>query len=178
MHVLNLCLPPARWDPRTLDSKCRAILPDVDEFLPILPKLEYLYRINGHLTPPIPVLTLCLPSARRRPTALDPSVVAILPDFDEFLRILSKLNYLYRFIPHPTLPMHVLTLCLPLARWGHRTLDSQCSGNIARFRWISSNFVKTRPFTPIQPASDHSNTHFNPLSPTCWPRTQGLRFPV
>ena len=32
-----------------------------------------------------------------------PNIVAILPDFDGFLPILSKLNYLYRCYCHPTL---------------------------------------------------------------------------
>ena len=32
-----------------------------------------------------------------------PNIVAILPDFDGFLLILSKLNYLYRCNRHPTL---------------------------------------------------------------------------
>ena len=41
------------------------------------------------------------------------------------------------------------TLCLPPARWEPRALDSECSGNIARFWWISSNHVKTRLFIQI-----------------------------
>ena len=72
-----------------------------------------------------------------------PSAVAILPDFDGFLPILSKLNYLDRCNRHPATKMPKLTLCLPPARWEPRALDSECSGNIARFRWISSNHVKT-----------------------------------
>ena len=44
----------------------------------------------------------------------------------------------------PILPVFEgLTLCLPPARWGPGTLDSLCSGNIAWFRWISFNFIKT-----------------------------------
>ena len=61
------------------------------------------------------------------------SVVAILPDFDGFPPILSKLNYLYRCSHHSTPRMPKLTLCLRPARWGPREADSQCSGNIARF---------------------------------------------
>ena len=56
----------------------------------------------------------------------------------------GKHIYIYIFIynSHPTLPMVVLTKPAGL---GHRTLvDSQCSGNIARFRWISFNFIKTQ----------------------------------
>ena len=71
-----------------------------------------------------------------------PNVVAILPDFDGFLLILSKLNYLYRFSRHPTAAMPKLTRCLPPAHWGPREADSQCIGNIAIFRCISSNFIK------------------------------------
>ena len=36
-----------------------------------------------------------------------PSVVAILPDFDEFFPTLSKLDHLYRFSRHPTFSMVV-----------------------------------------------------------------------
>ena len=74
--------------------------------------------------------------------ASTPNVVAILPDFDGFLLILSKLNYLYRFSRHPTTAMPKLTRCLPPARWGPRDADSQCIGIIASFRCISSNFIK------------------------------------
>ena len=47
-------------------------------------------------------------------------------------------------------------LCLPPARLGPMEVDSQCSGNIASFRWISSNLIKTRLFinrypTPTMP---------------------------
>ena len=78
-----------------------------------------------------------------------PSAVAILPDFDGFLPILSKLNYLDRYNRHPATKMPKLTLCLPPARWGPRALDSRCSGNIASFRWISSNLIETRLFTDL-----------------------------
>ena len=33
-----------------------------------------------------------------------------------------------------------------------RALECQCNDNITRFRWISSNFVKARPFLQIQPS--------------------------
>ena len=65
------------------------------------------------------------------------SVVSILPDFDEFFPTSSKLDHLYRFSRHPTIPMVFLTFCFPPVHWGPRALDSQCRGNIARFRWIS-----------------------------------------
>ena len=91
----------------------------------------------------------------------------MLPNFDDFLIISPKLDHFHRFSRHPTRTMVVLTLCLPPARWGPRDLDSQCSGNIAWFRWILSNFVKIRPFIQIQPPSDLFNGSFNPLSSTC-----------
>ena len=231
MPKLTLCLPPARWGSRALDSQCSGNIASIDGFLSISSKkLDYLYRCYRHPTPKLPKLTLCLPPARRRPKAQDsefngtiasfgristnliktrlftdliviwhlqrqnqplvshlladdsgpsnPSVVAILPNFDDFLIISPKLDQLYRFSRHPTRQVVVLTLCLPPARWGHKTLDFQCNVNIAWFRWILSNFVKTRPFIQIQPSSDPSNGSFNPLSLTCLLRTQGSRFPV
>ena len=45
-----------------------------------------------------------------------PNVVAILSDFDGFLLISSKLNYLYRFSRDPTPAMPKLARCLPPAR--------------------------------------------------------------
>ena len=38
-----------------------------------------------------------------------------------------------RFSRNLALPMVVLILCLPPARWGYRALYSQCNGNIASF---------------------------------------------
>ena len=60
-----------------------------------------------HLLAEDPVLTI-------------PSVVAILPVFDEFLPISSKPDHLCRFSRRPTLLIVVLTLCLPPARCGPR----------------------------------------------------------
>ena len=57
-------------------------------------------------------------------------------DFFQFHK--KKLDHLYRCYRHPTPKMPKLTLCLPPARWEPRALDSKCSGNIARFRRISS----------------------------------------
>ena len=53
-----------------------------------------------------------------------------------------QFDRLYRFSHHPAFPIAVLALCLPPARWGPREADSQCSGNIASFRWIYSNLIK------------------------------------
>ena len=79
------------------------------------------------------------------PESLIPNVVAILPDIDGFfLQISSKLDYLWSISSHLTFPMIVLTLCLSHARWRMGALVSQCSSNIAKFRWISSNFIKTQ----------------------------------
>ena len=90
----------------------------------------------------MPKLTLCLPPARwGDPGPSIPFVVAILPDFDEFLLISSKLDYLYRCNRHPTLKCQNQTLCLPPARWEPRALDSECSGNIGQ---ISMDFFKSR----------------------------------
>ena len=108
------------------------ILPDFDEFLLLSSKLDYLYRCNRHPTLKMPKSTLCLHLLAENPGPLIPSVVAILPDFDGFLQITSKLDYLYRFSRNPT-PMSDLTLCLPPARWGPKAPDSECNGNIASF---------------------------------------------
>ena len=146
MPKLTLCLPPADSGPSI--PFVVAILPDFDEFLWISSKLDYLYRCNRHPTPKMRKSTLCLPPARWEPTSIT-TVVAILPDFDEFLLISSKLHYLHRWNRFPTPKMPKSTLCLPPARWEPRALNSECSGNIARFRWISSNHVKTRRFIQI-----------------------------
>ena len=100
------------------------------------------------------------------------NVVAILPDFDGFRPISSKLGYFFRFGPHPTLQMVFLTLCLPPARWGPRALDSQCSGNIAKLRWISSNFIKIQLFSRC---NRHPATKMPKLTLCLPPARWGLR---
>ena len=122
-----------------------AILPDFDEFLLISSKLDYLYRCNRHPTPKMrkskPFVSHLL---AENPGPLIPSVVAILPDFGGFLQITSKLDYLIRFSRNLTPTMSVLTLCLPPLAEDPQGTDSECNGNIASFRRISSNLTKTR----------------------------------
>ena len=50
----------------------------------------------------------CLLAEDPRPSILN--IAAILPDFDGFLPILSKLNYLYRYNRNPTLQYQILPL--------------------------------------------------------------------
>ena len=127
---LTLCLPPARWRPRALDSKCSGNITRYRCFflLQISSKLDYLWSISSHLTFPMIVLTLCLSPARWRPRALDSQCNG---NVDGFLPILSKLKYLYRYNRPPTYRMSKITLCIPSARLGPREADSQCSGNIS-----------------------------------------------
>ena len=108
-----------------------------------LMELDYLYRYSPNQTPPLPKFTLCLPSARWGPRALDSQCSGKIARFRWISSNFTKTRLFYRFSRHLTLPMVVLTICLPPARWGPRAPDSQCSGNIARFRWISSIFIKT-----------------------------------
>ena len=132
-----------------------AILPDFNEFLPfrqnstiytdiaVIQPIQWSFKpFVSHLLAEDPGLSI-------------PSAMAILPDFDGFLPILSKLNYLHRCNRHPTIKMPKLTPCLPPARWGPRALDFRCCGSIASFRWISSNFIK-KTWLSIQmlPSSD------------------------
>ena len=175
MPKLTFCLPPVRRRPKAPDSECNG---NIASFRRISFNL-----IKTRLFTDL-IFTWCL-QCQNQPFVFHllaedsiPSVVAILPIFDDFLIISPKLDQLYRFSRHPTRPMVVLTLCLPPARWGPKTLDFQCSVNIAWFRWILSNLVKTRPFIQIQPPSDPSYGRFNLLSPTCTLRTQGPRFSV
>ena len=145
MPVLTLCLPPARWTPKAPDSECNGNIARFQRISSNLVKTRLFIQIQ-----PPSVTTFVSHLFAEDSGPVIPGVVAILPDFDGFRPISSKLDHLYRFSHHPTLPKVVLTTCLPPAGSGHRTLvDSQCSGNIARFRWISSNFIKTQLFMRI-----------------------------
>ena len=165
MPKLTLCLPPARRRPKAPDSECNGNIASFGRISSNLIKtplfIYWLIIIIWHLQCQNQPFVSHLLAEDSGPSI--PSVVAILPNFDDFLSISLKLDHLQRFSRHPTRPMVVLTLCLPPARWGPRDLDSQCSGNIAWFRWILSNFVKTRQFIQIQPPSDLFNGSFNPL---------------
>ena len=145
MPKLTLCLPPARWGPGTLDPHCsgniawfRWISFNFHQNLTIYTDVTVIQPLKCQNQPFVSHLLA------ENPGHLIPSVVAILPDFDGFLQITSKLDYLYRFSRNPTPTMPVLTLCLPPARWGPKAPDSECNGNIASFRRISSNLTKTR----------------------------------
>ena len=169
MPKLIRCLPPARWGPREADSQCIDNIASFRCMSSNFIKLDYLYRYSRNPTHPIPKLTLFshLPAEDPGPSIL--SAVAILPDLDGFLQISSKLDYLYRFSRNPTPTMPISTFCLLPARWGPRALDSQYSGNIARFWWISSNFVKTQLSIQMLLSSDPTTPEFTLcLPPARW----------
>ena len=92
-----------------------------------------------------------------------PSVVAILPVFDEFLPISSKPDHLCRFSCRPTQLIVVLTLCLPPARCGPRP-------SILSVETILPNFVA---FLQISSKLDYlcrlsrNPTPTMPKSPLC-----------
>ena len=142
MPKFTLCLPPARWGPRTLESLRSGNIAWFRWISCTFIK-TWLSICNHHPTPKMPKSTFVSHLLAENPGPLIPSLVAILPDFDGFLQITSKLDYLYRFSRNPTPTMPVLTLCLPPARWGPKAPDSECNGNIASFRRISSNWTKT-----------------------------------
>ena len=151
MPKLILYLPPAHRRPKAPDSECNG---NIASFWRISSNLikNRLFTdliVIWHLQCQNEPFVSHLLAGDSGPSI--PSVVAILPNFDDFLIISPKLDQLYRFSRHPTRP-------------------------IAWFQWILSNFVKTRPFIQIQPPSDLFNGSFNPLSPTCTLRMRGPRF--
>ena len=140
----NPFLPPPCWGLGKLNCQCSGNIARFWQISSNLVKLNYLYRFNRQQAPIVPVLTFVSQLFAEDPGPSIPNVVVILPDFDGLLQLSSKLDYLYRFSRNPTPTMPVLTLCLPPARWGPKAPDSECNGNIASFRRISSNLTKTR----------------------------------
>ena len=67
-----------------------AILPDFDGFLPILSKLNYLYRCNRHPTLQYQNLPFVSHLLAEDQVEADPSAVEILPVFDVYLPISSN----------------------------------------------------------------------------------------
>ena len=138
MPVLTLCLPPTRWTPKAPDSECNGNIARIRRISSNVVKTRLFIQIQ-----PPSVTTFVSHLFAEDSGPVIPGVVAILPDFDGFLQISSKFDSSHIFSRHRTLPMTVLTLCLPPARWGPRPLDSPCSGNIARYWWVASNLFQT-----------------------------------
>ena len=74
-------------DPGPSIPNIEAILPDFDGFLPILLKLNYLYRFSHHPTLHYQNLPFVSHLLAEDQVEADPSAVAILPVFDVFLPI-------------------------------------------------------------------------------------------
>ena len=126
----------------------------------------------------MPKSTLCLPPARWEPRALDSECSGNIARFRwDFFKSRQKLDYLYRFSRNPTPTMSVLTLCLPPARWGPKAPDSECNGNIASFRRISSNYNQNSTIYTDLIVIRHLNAKINPLSPTCSAEDPGHSIP-
>ena len=140
MPFLTLCLPPARWGPKAPDSECNGNIAKFSKDFFQFNQNATIYTdliVIRHL---MPKLTFVSHLLAEDPGPSIPIVVAILPDFDGFLQITSKLDYLYRFSRNLTPTMPVLTLCLPPARWGPKAPDSECSGQYCQ---ISMDFFKS-----------------------------------
>ena len=107
-------------DPGLSIPSAVAILPDFDGFLPILSKLNYLDRCNRHPATKMPK-SLSPTCSLRTQGPWFRNVVAILPDFDGFLPISTKLDYFYTDLavirPYN---VRLFNPCLPPARWGPR----------------------------------------------------------
>ena len=111
------------------------------------------------------------------PGPLIPSVVAILPDFDGFLQITSKLDYLYRSSRNPKPTMPVLTLCLHLLAEDPRHLIQSVMAILP----VSKDFFQFNQNSTIYTdliVIRHLNAKINPLSPTCSLRTRDPRLPI
>ena len=149
MPKSTFCLPSTRWGPRVLDSRCSGNIASFRWISSNLIKTRLFTDliVIWHLQCQNQPFVSHLLAEDSGPSI--PSVVAILPDIDGLLQISSKLDSLYRFSRNPTPTMPVSTLCPPPARWGPKAPDSECNGNIASFRRISSNLTKTRLFIQI-----------------------------
>ena len=132
-------------DPGPSIPNIAAILPDFDGFLPILSKLNYLYRYNCHPTlqyQNLPFVSHLLAEDQGRPIPVQRQYCQFSMYFFQFNQnstIYTDLNVIrpYNARIYPLSPT-----CLLRTKGGR----SQCSGNIASFRCISSNLIKTRLF--------------------------------
>ena len=105
-------------------------------------------------------ITLCLPPARWGPSRGQSQCSGNIVSFRCISSNLIKTRLFIQIYRHPTPTMPKSTPCLLPARWGPRALDSQKSGNIAIFWWISSNFIKTQLSIQMEPSSDPTMPEF------------------
>ena len=85
-----------------------AILPDFDGFLPILSKLNYLYRCNRHPTLKCQNLPFVSHLLGEDPREADPVQWQYCQFFIYFFQFNTKLDYSHRFRSQPTFVFHLL----------------------------------------------------------------------